>query len=202
MSAHLLRRGDTKNAALLSLLLLLAGSLPARADDVRIYRGVIRSDTFSYMNTDSSVTNAYAVIDYTTRRVTLVAYDPAQRTHNETTLDLTFGFEEEPAAPIGKTSRTFLYAGVPAPGVAADLYRFLSTSKPTMQPISSSVAVLTSKSLVYSHDFAAPAAYNTVEGGTFKYQKKLTVTANDANSDLAGATTIVLDDLRAHDVID
>src|SRR5262249_39330439 len=147
--------------------------LPARADDVRIYRGVIRSESVFTMGTDFQVTNAYAVIDYTARQVTIVAYDPSQRTHSETTLDISYGFELEPNTPVDKTSRTFLYVALQSPpSIVVALHRFLSTTNPPMQPISSTSSVLTSKTLVYTHDFAAPAAYNTAENATFKYQKK------------------------------
>jgi hypothetical protein len=186
-------------------LLLLAFALaaaPARADEVLIYQGPIRSASYSTIATDPVKQGLYVILDNTTQALGFVYYDAKKRTHSESTIPLTFN-AIRPNAPIGPTSQLFVYAGAPEAGATpVDVHRLRNVGKLAMQPISSTATQLIAKAFAYSNDFVALAAYNAEASGKLKYQRKLTVASNDANLDLAGATALILDDLRARGLID
>jgi hypothetical protein len=186
----------------LLLLALALASAPARADDVRIYHGIVTNGSFATTAVDLTKRPTYLIVDHTSSELALVTYDPKLRTHFEVTEATTFD-AVRPNAPVGPASQAFLYSGVPESGsTPVSVRRLRSVGKLSMQPISSTTTELIAKKLAYASFFVALAAYNSEASATFKYQKKLTIASNDANLDLAGAIAMVLDDLRDRNVID
>jgi hypothetical protein len=186
----------------LALLIALAGTAaPARANDIRIYHGTVVRDFFTTMNAELSKQRIYLIVDHTALQIGFVLYDPKERTHSETVVDTTFDTIRPSAADPG--AQQFIYAGAPeASGTPVDVYRLRSVGKLTLQPISSSASERVAKRLAYASYHVALSLFNEEQRGTFKYQKKLTIAANDIFHDMATAIALVLDDLRARDVID
>jgi hypothetical protein len=174
---------------------------PARADDVRIYHGTLSNVTYAGI-ADATRTPVYVIVDHTAPALGFIRYYPKTRTHVESSFPITFD-AVRPSSDPGPTSQIFLYAGAPEAGsVPVDVHRLRNVGKLAVQPISSAATALVARKLAYSFDFVGLAAFNSEARATLKYQKKLTIASNDANLDLAGATALVLDDLRARNVID
>jgi hypothetical protein len=178
---------------------LCAGA--ARADDVRIYHGKARYVTYANV-ADPRQGPLYVIVDHTTDELAFVHYDAKTRTHEPSSVPLTYD-ALRPTDDPGPSSQIFIYAGEPVAGsTPVDQHRLRNVGKLATQPISSAATALVAKKLAYSYDFVGLAAFNTEASATLKYQRKLTVASNDANLDLLGSIALVVEDLRARDVID
>src|SRR5262245_27506928 len=120
----------------LPIVLAAAAAAPARANDIRIYHGVVESGFWTTITAEVKKQRVYLVVDHTAFELGLIYYDPQTRMHSETTLASTFDAARPTAAD--PDAQWFIYGGVPEPGTPVDVYRLRSAGKLALQPISSS----------------------------------------------------------------
>lgn len=178
----------------------LIGVLPASANDIRIYSGTRKRQTYTSMNYAAETFRTYLVVDQTTKQFTVITYFK-DRSHFEATETADI-ISTVPNNPVTKNTRSFVYASSSDSTIPVNTFRFRSGGKPSLLPVATDSAQLVARTFSYTGLFYALAAYNYEETATYVYQKRLTVAANDGNKTLTGAVNLVLDDLRARKLID
>ena len=114
------------NGLLISASLIFASILSAWANDLRIYFGHIKRQTFTSIQFAAEKTPTYLVIDQTTNQFAFIRY--RNRTHYEqqVAIDVRSTVPNTPA--LTKISRQFIYSSSSEAGVPVDIFRFRSTA--------------------------------------------------------------------------
>jgi len=180
--------------------LLTTAILSRAGDDIRIYLGVVKTDTFFSAGYDSTKDRTYLVLNQTANQVARITV--RDRTASTTAMGLSVRTTVPYQPIITKDSRTFIYVASSEDSVPVNTYRWRSSSAPGLVRLSPNFEVLAAKRLEYLAMFYAFAAYNSESSGTFTLSKSLTLEALSTDHNTASAIAMVEQYLRDRNMID
>jgi hypothetical protein len=185
-----------KRTAFLLLLLLLA--VRGLANDIRIYSGTVKKESFDGTGSYSASLPCYVVFDFTLDKLTILEVFRANKSTDATGFRTMVRYT---FPTTGTKRRDFIY--IDAPGGASNplFLRFRGTAAPAILPISTLLKAQVSRTLAFTMSFKDYIYLLYERTGTLSYQQALTVSANDADLALDDAVTLVRNDLIRRKII-